>query len=224
MNNITNTINQHYNLNKCKQDNYPYLNIVTQNIRGLTNKAKQDQIIHFMELNKIHIMGLAETKANTRTLNFNFKEHNDKYFTYFHNKNEHSMGAGIGLIIDKNISKFITKKGSFMGRIIFIDLELKGKNRVRIIQVYIYAKFDNNNKVEINNVYKQINNLIDEAQKKQTKIILMGDFNANPEKYKKDYNRNGQYHWKFNLLHDIETKNLLDMVDLHQNITDSNSF
>ena len=47
----------------------------------------------------------------------------------------------------------------------------------------------------------------------------MGDFNVCPQKYKKHYRSTSNIHWRYKILHMLEIKNLIDMVDLYQDIT-----
>ena len=50
----------------------------------------------------------------------------------------------------------------------------------------------------------------------------MRDFNVNPKNYLQAYHTNGTFSWKFNVLHHLESKNLIDTVDLYQDITTQN--
>src|SRR5437763_7178293 len=52
----------------------------------------------------------------------------------------------------------------------------------------------------------------------------MGDFNHSPEKYHAAYNATGHFHWKYQILQDLENKDLIDTIDLYQDINISNPF
>ena len=52
----------------------------------------------------------------------------------------------------------------------------------------------------------------------------MGDFNRSPEKYHAAYNATGHFHWKYQILQDLENKDLIDTIDLYQDINISNPF
>jgi hypothetical protein len=63
--------------------------------------------------------------------------------------------------------------------------------------------------------------LVEHGQRSNYRIILMGDFNVNPEKYMSHYNRSGKFHWKYQIIHDLMNHNMVDTVDLHQDIDDT---
>src|SRR4051812_44280759 len=69
--NITNTTNNHNNIKKVKKNEYNInpnspLRILTQNIQGLNNRCKQQQLLDTLTLNDIDIMGLSETKISNQ--------------------------------------------------------------------------------------------------------------------------------------------------------------
>ena len=51
--------------------------LATNNIRGLCEPTKQTQLINFIELNNIDIMGISESKLTSRTAEFILKNHDD---------------------------------------------------------------------------------------------------------------------------------------------------
>src|SRR5437868_6196749 len=126
--------NNHYNnsnnnrsntsLNTITSTIYPF-KIMTQNIQGLNSKAKQDQLLQFIELNKINIMGLLETKLRNRTGKFIFKN-NSNYTSFFHNNKDNVNSIGVGLVVSSDYARYITKTGGYKGRVIHLDLFLKG--------------------------------------------------------------------------------------------------
>jgi len=182
MNNQKNIkINNHHQLtsnNKKTEYNTP-LKFCTHNVRGLSTQSKQFQLMQYIELNNIHIMGLSETKLKNSTAKYCFKKLNN-YISYFENSSSSPQGAGVGFLIHKNVAKFIHKVGKFNGRIIYVDLFFKEHNRLRIIQIYLHANIQN--RKEIDQTYNMLSNIVKEAHNNNTKIILMGDFNISPEK------------------------------------------
>src|ERR1044072_736368 len=206
MNNKNQNNNNKNNTKKEKQ--HPF-RIMTQNIQGLNTLSKQNQLLQTMSINNIDILGLAETNSTDRTAKQIYKK-NQQYIAYFHNKTEHPRGSGVGLIFSSKYARNIHKVQGYKGRIIHADLYFKGNTKVRIIQLYLHANFTDNNKEAIKDIHTQLQNIIEEAQRNNFKLIVMGDFNVDPLKYKQSYHTNGTYHWKYQVLYDLEIKNLVD--------------
>src|ERR1044072_3998900 len=196
---------------------------MTQNIQGLNTLSKQDQILQTMSINNIDILGLAETNLTDRIAKQIYKK-NQHYIAYFHNKTEHPRGSGVGLIFSSKYARNIHKVQGYKGRSIHADSYFTGNTKVRIIQLYLHANFNDSNKEAIKDIHTQLRNIIEEAQRNNFKLIVMGDFNVDPLKYKQSYHTHGTYHWKYQVLYDLEIKNLVDTVELYQNITVQHPF
>jgi len=56
------------------------------------------------------------------------------------------------------------------------------------------------NKASRHNIDDYIFKLIDQAQEKQFKIIIMGDFNSNPDMLEDLLDNGSKVHWRYNLL------------------------
>ena len=123
-NNNYNNLNDRSNtlLNITASTIYPF-KIMTQNIQGLNSKAKQDQLLQFLEFNRINIMGLSETKLRDKTGKFVFKN-NSNYIAYFHNNKDNINSTGVGLIVSSDYARFITKTEGYKSRVIYLDLYL----------------------------------------------------------------------------------------------------
>ena len=93
-----------------------------------------------MTFNNVSIMGLAETNINNREAKFIYKN-NPKYTAYFDNSSNQIRGLGVGIIVSNEYAKFIHKVQSYQGRLIYIDMFMKGHIKLRIIQVYLHANF-----------------------------------------------------------------------------------
>ena len=222
-------INKNKNKNNTKNipkeattSNTPF-RVITQNIRGLNSPSKQLQIERFFIDKNIAVMGLAETKLTNKAAKYIYNNNNSFQFLY-NNKATSPLSQGVGLLISNEYAKFIQKSGGYNGRVVYIDLFLKGRMKVRIIQVYLHANFHSEFKLEIEKTHRYIMDLIEQGQRSNYRIILMGDFNVNPEKYKSYYNRSGNFHWKYQIIHDLVNHNMVDTVDLHQDIDDTTPF
>src|SRR5438132_9563033 len=119
---------------------------------------KQIQIIKEIKNNKIHIMGISETKLNYNNAKFLYKNETE-YQAWFSKEKTNTMGSGVALIIHNNIAKHVQKVEMIGNRIIYADMYFKGKIKLRVIQVYVNASINNKSKREepVNNT-KEISN------------------------------------------------------------------
>ena len=115
------------------------LTIATQNVQSISNLIKQNQLIQHIKLNTIDIMGISETNLKKQEA-IHFHLHNSADYTYFFSSSkDHHIGSGVGLIIKKDISMHIFNTGSIDGRTVFVDIHSKGKQVLRIIQIYLHS-------------------------------------------------------------------------------------
>src|SRR6185437_8076271 len=195
---------------------YPF-HILTLNVQGLNSKFKQEQLISMIKSDHISIMGLSETKLRPNQSRFIYK-HIDAYSFYFNNDSDSVHGSGVGLIVSNSYSKYIQKSNGYKGRVIYIDLFMKGNVKLRIIQTYLHANFMGN-RAEIEDLQRYIFNLLDQAKQLFMETIIMGDFNRSLEKFSVEYRRNGNVHWSYNLFHKLLTNNFTETVSLYHDIT-----
>ena len=178
------------------------LTIATHNVRGIIKKTKQFTIINEYKSLKLDIIGLSETNLNNEDAK-HFHRHNSAHYRFYFSKSRKQMiGSGVGLLVKEDIAKYVYQHNSFEDRIVYVDLNMKGKIRIRIIQVYMPANPANyKERVKIN---KEIKRLILEAENKNSKIILMGDFNADPKFTYEHTNRNSKSCQLYRYLEDME--------------------
>ena len=196
------------------ESNIP-IKICTHNVRGLSTQSKQFQLIQYVELNNIQVMGLSETKLKNFTAKYNFKQLKN-YTTFFDNNSSAPSGAGVGLLVHNNLAKHIHKVGKYNGRIIYIDFSFKGHNKIRIIQIYLQANI--HDRKDIEQTYKYLSNIVHEAHNKNIKIILMGDFNIDPEKRNID-----QRKWRYKILNTLENEDMLDVYEVFNEVKNNNN-
>src|SRR5579871_4734631 len=130
--------NKTLNKNENTQDKSLTFRITTLNVRGLNNKSKQTLLIDHMEEYNIQIMGVSETNLSEKTSKLIY-DRNRIYHAYFAADDEQSRGAGVGIIITKQYNKYVRKCNSYKGRAVYIDLYIRGRQNIRIIQVYVNA-------------------------------------------------------------------------------------
>jgi len=224
-NNNNTTRNHNNNKNKKRNNNMLFssttnnkpLRVVTHNVQGLTDPTKQKQLLDTIYLDNINIMGLSETKLNPTASKYIFKN-NQHYKAYFNNDSTSPTGSGVRIVIDNSYAKYIQKINGYKGRMIYIDLYMKGRMKLRIIQVYLPASSTGLREYTLD-LYNCIEKTIIEASRAKSRIILMGDFNIQYEKYIKYYRRNGNSHWRDSLFTKLNNLQLIDTVSLYHDIT-----
>ncbi len=221
--NITVPLNNSTTTNNINRINNSPLRIITQNVRGINDPTKRQQLIDFMDLNKVNIFGLSETKLSNSTAAFSFKQFNNKYTSFFNNDTSSTNGSGVGIIVSKDYAKFIHKTEAYKGRVLFMDLIMKGRVKIRIFQIYLPTT-TTGMRDYTTDLYKYIIDKIKDALRCHSRIIIMGDFNINLEKYLKQYRRNGYTHWQNSLFKDLQRLNLVDTITLCHDITPTTPF
>jgi len=170
-------INQDFLYSPSNFDNQ-FLHIASQNIRGLSDPTKQQHVLNIVNMRKIDIMGFSETN-----LSYNLAPHIfnnlSNYRAIFHSHKTHSHGSGVGLLIHHDYARFIHKVSFFEGRVISVDFLMKGKSKLRIIQLYTPVTSSPTNTVLRKLVDKHVLNLLDQGNRAHFQTILMGDFNVN---------------------------------------------
>ena len=87
--------------------NNSFFQIATQNIRGLSDATKQQNLLHTIALNNIDILGLSETNLAGKKASYLFRNL-QHYVSYFDgDDSDHFRSQGVGLIVHKNFAKYI---------------------------------------------------------------------------------------------------------------------
>ncbi|CAB4443904.1 unnamed protein product [Rhizophagus irregularis] len=170
--------------------------ITTINVAGLNTSLKQEQVLNFMKINKINILGVTETKLKNSIVE-NLYQNEKEYTSWWTCDDDNYYSAGVGIIMEKAYAKHVQTKDLFKGRLIHLTMFMKGKIRLSIILVYNYA--NNTQKPEILELYDKINEIIKSERKFQSRIIILGDFNINYEEFLEKQRKNLSIPWKLNL-------------------------
>ena len=126
------------------------------------------------------IVGIAETNCEEKKGRW-FGEKNDKFRIHW---SSDGKGSGVALIVTKTLNKYVCGVRSHRGRAISLNLVLPRKTTICMIQIYLSSK-----KSEQVDTFHWIKKCIIEAQQKNHKIMVMGDFNAVPSP-RQDRNNN----------------------------------
>ena len=130
----------------------------------------------------IDIIGLTETKINEKQSKITLNNKKN-YKSWWTGLNDNSYTGGVGIAVKTGLDKHVTNVIKRLGRLISIDLYFKGKRITRVINIYINA--NKKDKAERENLIDELIILIKEAQNRNFNIIVMGDMNADIEKYDK---------------------------------------
>ena len=160
--------------------------ILTLNVRGITKEYKQLQLEEYIKEEKFDIIGLSETKLHQQMDKHQLTglmEYKILWSSKTRSKEQANYGSGVNLILHKELYKHHAGTKTIPGRAIAADLKFKGKKTIRIINCYIPAD-KSTQKNERINIQNEIKKWIQEvANKRNTTIIIMSDFNQNIEKF-----------------------------------------
>src|SRR5205823_14815054 len=132
--------------------------ITTQNIRGgLSHLSKRIAILSLLNnpppsTTRIDIFGLTHTGLNVKQAKFAFTY--DIFLNYkpfFSSAPDNYLHSGVGLLLHNCFAIYVQKTGSLPGRVLYVDLYIKGKTKLRIIQIYVLP-FNTDNKETIDKV------------------------------------------------------------------------
>ncbi|GBB94202.1 hypothetical protein RclHR1_02310008 [Rhizophagus clarus] len=158
-----------------------YVRIGTINIQSGFNTKKDDINLFFTQEN-FDILGLTELDLVTSD-EFPRKEYFNNHVIIYDTSGTNDRNSGVALIVSKPFCKHIAKTNFYKGRLICIDLFFKN-HPIRIINTYIHA---NNTKTQsIKDLTEKLFQLILEANTNNYNLIVMGDFNVNPQQFIKD--------------------------------------
>ena len=203
-----------------------YINIGTQNVKGFNKIEKRNYFftIYNNDFN-LDIIGLTETKLKKTEDKFmslpnklDDKIYFERYQTWWSGSNDHFMGAGVGLAISKVLAKHVINIEKIEGRAIKADLQFKRKTKLSIIVVYIHASEEDAEARTI--LVKKIQLWIDKEIRQNSHVIIMGDFNADPDIFEEKFKfQQRKIKAKYHIIQMLKNKNLLD---LHKVVSISN--
>ncbi len=120
-------------------NNNPHiLKVACHNVVSFVNPTKQNQVIQEALLNNIDILGLSETNLPSASTKFQ-KSHLPDDYTYFFASDKQHKGSGVALCVKSAIADYIFYHTSNRGRYVLIDLQLRNKQKLRVIQIYLHA-------------------------------------------------------------------------------------
>ena len=101
-----------------------FLKIVSHNVQGISTTIKQQQLLTFLDLHHIDIMGLSETKLSASLSNTkHIFSHllNGNYRSWFNSEGK-QYASGVGIVMSNLLAQHVRSCKGFKGRIIYIDI------------------------------------------------------------------------------------------------------
>src|SRR6266498_3104700 len=190
------------------------LRFATLNVRGLNDTDKQDTLMDMIQDLKLDVLGISETNLKaSASKHFSNRLSNHVFYSTAANDDK-LLGIGTGLIISKELNRHVQRFETYTNRACFVDLFFRGNNRMRLIQVYLHASHIPQNRTEITQLHNTIDHWIDEGNKGQFKILVMGDFNLNTENYYRDNLTTAK--WKYQIMNTLHQNNFRDSISFFQ--------
>src|SRR5207247_9597473 len=78
---------------------------------------------------------------------------------------------GTGIIMTKNLAKYVQRYQGFDGRVMYVNMYMRGNIKLRVIQVYSYASHTNVTKQAIIKLNNYVKSIINEAHQKNFYFI-----------------------------------------------------
>ena len=153
------------------------LYIGTYNVRSLMGEDRLEELEQELQSIKWHVIGLAETRRQGTNI-IQLKNGNILYTVRNESKSEH----GVSFLIHRDLASNVIEYKSSSERVAMVVLRLSKKYSVKIVQVY--APTSAHDDEEIEDMYEEINQLLDSTNSHYTMVI--GDFNAKIGKQRSD--------------------------------------
>lgn len=157
------------NKNNKKKVEVPTMKIATWNVRTMNKEEKVENLVREMKKNKIELMGLGEVRwIGEGELIV------DEYKIVYkggEKKKEYGVGFIYKQSLDKNVTKIIPKSD----RVIVLKMT---SDPVDTLIIQVYMPTSNATDDFLDEIYKQIEEVIEENGKGQIRTIVMVDWNS----------------------------------------------
>jgi exonuclease III len=202
-------------------DPLQHLSVASWNVRGLTNATTATNVFNSIFRNNLSIVGLSETKLkpaaalnNSRLIAMLAQQANTHYQSWWNCDVKCPHGAGVGLILHYRLAKHVHKVTGKDGRYIYADLYFKGSIKLRIINIYL-PMYDNGRAYHIS-LQNDILHLVSKSEDEGFKVIILGDFNLDPDKYDAKVCKGSIPSKKFSIIERLRDKLYHDVHPYHE--------
>ncbi len=160
-------------------NNDSILKFATHNVRSFNNPVKKQNIMDSVLNYNLDFFGICETNLTIKQTKYAFRTLNTDYDYYF-SSDIHHNGSGVGIIIKNTLSSHVFNHFEYKGRVIYLDLQMKNNKKLRVFQIYLHtSNYDIKERMKTHAIIKEH---INQARNRHYQIIIMGDFNVNPDK------------------------------------------
>ena len=193
------------------------LRIASHNVNGLNSKGKQLSLIQSMNHKHLDILGICDTRLNQKNANFACNS-DSNYRTFWTPKLPLSVSGGLGLIIHKQYSKFVQHVTRWSDRILAIDLYMAGRNKLRIINVYIppLNSTSHNTNLRQDTINETLRLIKDVSN---SHCIILGDFNMDLDDFTYKANQGSHIPSSYNLFSYLRNHNFTDSHPIFEDYT-----
>lgn len=156
-------------MNRSQLRNDYGLRIATWNIQTLT--GKEPELVDEMKKYKVDILGVSEARkkaSGTKILNNNY------VLRYSGTPWNERAKEGVAIIVSEEMDSKITQWEAVSSRLIWVDVELT--TPVTIVQAY--GPTDDQDRAEKDAFFEELQRLVDKAESRRRKVIVMGDLNG----------------------------------------------
>jgi hypothetical protein len=143
------------------------LKIGTWNVRTMLRKGKLENVKQEMNRNKINILGISEVRWK------DVGDFESDSIRVIYSGGKESQ-RGVAILLDSTVAKRVTRIIQHSDRLVMVKVQAEPTDLV-IIQVYMPTTGHDDE--EVDNVYEELENIIDE-QKGNDNVVIMGDWNA----------------------------------------------
>src|SRR6266496_5813185 len=131
------------------------LRFATLNVRGLNDTDKQDTLMDMIQDLKLDVLSISETNLKA-SASKHFSNRLNNHVFYSTADEDRLLGIGTELIISKELNKHVQRFEIYTNRACYIDLFFRGKNKMRLIQVYLHASHISQHRTEITQLHDTI--------------------------------------------------------------------
>ena len=169
--------------------------VFTHNTRKISDTTKYVQLLETLSLHKVDFCGLTET-SHVKGQSYKLNQH-PSYTAFWSTViNRH---VGVGLALHRKWCPFVQHTFLHSDRFIYVDLFFKGNIKVRIIVVYLHT--DPIARLQRQTLQSQLIELLRVSQTANYHTLIIGDFNANLDKFYYSVSKHNTGSWQYSVFH-----------------------
>jgi exonuclease III/ribonuclease HI len=199
------TIHQQFDYNNI-------ITVATHNVAGLSSYTKQTQLLQSLIDMHIDVIGITDTRIKSNHNKHIYKRNNN--YTSWWCDSTHANTGGVGILISNKMNKFVQKVEKWKDRVIYVDI-FTTQHKLRVITAYVCPDGDHN-KQERAEIHEHLFQLVNRSLQSQYQPIILGDFNADGNKYHLLNNRGSTIPRHYEFLTFLSNRNFIDIFASNQ--------